>query len=163
MDFLLFWVGRALERKEEPRCVRLWRASFFSRERLTLVFLDGKATVPWCVLSSLDYRLFEISLFQAECVSLDPFCLAKEHATLWSYYACVIQQLMLRLPLSPKVFSFSLWSVRCFDVKDAKWEREERGREWWKSNSRCCARGQVPEALCWDLHHEVGRRNRKGD
>jgi hypothetical protein len=34
---------------------------------------------------------------------------------------------MLRLPLSPKVFSFSLWSVRCFDVKDAKWEREERG------------------------------------
>jgi len=42
--------------------------------------------------------------------------------------------------------------------------REGRSREWsgGKSNNSCCARGQVPEALCWDLHHEVGRRKPEG-
>jgi hypothetical protein len=80
--FFFFELVVTLERKEGTSMRQIVTRFFFSRERLTSVFLDGKATVPWCVLSSLDYRLFEKSLFQAKCVSLDPFCLAKEHATL---------------------------------------------------------------------------------
>jgi len=131
---------------------------FFSRERLTSVFLVGKATVPWCVISSFDYRLFERSSFKP---SMSPWILSVKprNMRLFDPVTCVIQQLlMLRLPLFPKVFSFH------FEVLDAltsrtQSEREERGTGVVeKATAGVVQEGQVPEALCWDLHHEVGRR-----